>query len=160
MDLHTIPLFHANGWGHPQSSTMLGLKQVMVRRFEPSSVLHMIADQRATDMCLVPTMANALLNCAGSQRSTTTRVCGKVMMGGAASCPELIATDGSSVPVQVLAGLWPHRDRAGGHHGRDKSTLLNQPESERHAASCDGGLAVTRRGDPGRGSGDERCAAR
>ena len=35
VDLHTIPLFHANGWGHPQASTMLGVKQVMVRRFEP-----------------------------------------------------------------------------------------------------------------------------
>ena len=35
VDLHTIPLFHANGWGRPQASTMLGSKQVMVRRFEP-----------------------------------------------------------------------------------------------------------------------------
>jgi fatty-acyl-CoA synthase len=33
VDLHTIPLFHANGWGRPQASTMLGVKQVMVRRF-------------------------------------------------------------------------------------------------------------------------------
>ena len=36
VDLHTIPLFHANGWGRPQASTMLGIKQVMVRRFEPT----------------------------------------------------------------------------------------------------------------------------
>ncbi len=35
VDLHTIPLFHANGWGRPQASTMMGVKQVMVRRFEP-----------------------------------------------------------------------------------------------------------------------------
>ena len=35
VDLHTIPLFHANGWGHPHASTMMGIKQVMVRRFEP-----------------------------------------------------------------------------------------------------------------------------
>src|ERR1019366_5722132 len=32
VDLHTIPLFHANGWGKPQTSTMLGVKQIMVRR--------------------------------------------------------------------------------------------------------------------------------
>src|SRR5579871_74898 len=32
VDLHTIPLFHANGWGRPQASTVLGIKQVMVRR--------------------------------------------------------------------------------------------------------------------------------
>ena len=35
VELHTIPLFHANGWGRPQASTMMGIKQVMVRRFEP-----------------------------------------------------------------------------------------------------------------------------
>src|SRR4051794_20913479 len=34
VELHTIPLFHANGWGRAHSSTMHGLKQVMVRRFE------------------------------------------------------------------------------------------------------------------------------
>jgi len=27
VELHTIPLFHANGWGRPQSITMSGAKQ-------------------------------------------------------------------------------------------------------------------------------------
>src|ERR1700674_426490 len=31
VDLHTIPMFHANGWGRPQASVLLGTKQVMVR---------------------------------------------------------------------------------------------------------------------------------
>ena len=61
VELHTIPLFHANGWGRPQTSTMAGLKQVMVRRFEPSGVMKLIQDERATTMSLVPTMANSLL---------------------------------------------------------------------------------------------------
>ncbi|MBV8817397.1 MAG: AMP-binding protein, partial [Acidobacteriaceae bacterium] len=56
VDLHTIPLFHANGWGRPQASTMLGVKQVMVRRFEPALVFKLIEEHRATDMSLVPTM--------------------------------------------------------------------------------------------------------
>jgi fatty-acyl-CoA synthase len=59
VDLHTIPLFHANGWGRPQASTMHGVTQVMVRRFEPSLVFGLIQEHKATDMCLVPTMANA-----------------------------------------------------------------------------------------------------
>ena len=42
VDLHTIPLFHANGWGRPQASTMLGTKQVMVRRFDPATVFRLI----------------------------------------------------------------------------------------------------------------------
>src|SRR5258708_1740222 len=52
VDLHTIPLFHANGWGRPQSALFLGTKQVMVRRFEPAKVLQLIEEHGATDMCL------------------------------------------------------------------------------------------------------------
>ena len=41
----------------------MGLKQVMVRRFDPVAVLRLIQEEQATAMSLVPTMANALLNC-------------------------------------------------------------------------------------------------
>src|SRR5262249_38901953 len=63
VQLHTIPLFHANGWGRAHSCTMMGIKQVMVRRFEPGPVLRLIQEEKATGMAVVPTMANALLNC-------------------------------------------------------------------------------------------------
>src|SRR5581483_3509767 len=63
VELHTIPLFHANGWGRPQTATMNGIKQVMVRRFDPGGVLRLIQEEEATAMSLVPTMANALVNC-------------------------------------------------------------------------------------------------
>jgi len=52
VELHTIPLFHANGWGRPQASTMMGLKQVMVRRFEPTLVFRLIQEEKATAMSL------------------------------------------------------------------------------------------------------------
>ncbi len=88
VDLHTIPMFHANGWGRPQVSTMHGIKQVMVRRFEPTFVFRLIQEHKATDMCLVPTMAVALLNApdlAQWDHSSLQRI----MIGGAASSPEL-----------------------------------------------------------------------
>jgi fatty-acyl-CoA synthase len=89
VDLHTIPLFHANGWGHPQASTMLGIKQVMVRRFEPNHVFQLIQEHGATYMCLVPSMANALINSPdrGAWDLSSVRV---VNIGGAASSPELV----------------------------------------------------------------------
>ena len=89
VDLHTIPLFHANGWGRPQASTMLGLKQVMVRRFEPSTVFRLIQEHRATDMSLVPTMANTLLNCPDAETYDLSSL-RSIMLGGAASSPTLI----------------------------------------------------------------------
>ncbi|MCC7499177.1 MAG: long-chain-fatty-acid--CoA ligase [Bryobacterales bacterium] len=90
VDLHTIPLFHANGWGAPQASTMMGARHVMVRRFEPGLVCSLIEKQRATHMSLVPAMANALINHPGLNNYdlSSLRV---IMIGGAAASPELIA---------------------------------------------------------------------
>jgi len=88
--LHTIPLFHANGWGHPQAATMLGATQVMVRRFDPALVFHLIQRHRATDMSLVPTMAKALLMAPGRDGFDLSSM-RRIMIGGAAASPELIA---------------------------------------------------------------------
>ena len=103
VDLHTIPLFHANGWGAAQVSTMTGAKQVMVRRFEPVSVLRLIQDERATTMCLVPVMANALLNCSELGKYETSSLT-KIVVGGAASSPELIDRLERAFQCEVAAG--------------------------------------------------------
>ena len=89
VELHTIPLFHANGWGRPQTATMNGMKQVMVRRFEPSGVLRLIQEEKATSMSLVPTMANALLNCPDLGKYDVSSM-KEIQIGGAAGSPELI----------------------------------------------------------------------
>ncbi len=104
VDLHTIPMFHANGWGRPQASTMHGITQVMVRRFEPTFVFGLIQDHKATDMCLVPTMANALLNAPdlGNWDLSSMR---RVMIGGAASSPELVERVEAAIPTcECIAG--------------------------------------------------------
>jgi fatty-acyl-CoA synthase len=103
VELHTIPLFHANGWGRPQSITMTGGKHVMVRRFEPAYVLRLIQEEKATGMTLVPTMANALLNCPdlGKFDISSMKV---INTGGAASSPELIARLEQAFHCQVMSG--------------------------------------------------------
>jgi len=101
--LHTIPLFHANGWGAPQTCTMKGCRQVMVRRFEPSCVLRLIAEEKATAMQLVPVMANALLNCPDLSRFDTSSL-KEIFLGGAASSPELIARMEKAFGCEVKVG--------------------------------------------------------
>jgi fatty-acyl-CoA synthase len=103
VDLHTIPLFHANGWGRPQASTMLGTKQIMVRRFEPATVLGLIQQHGATDMALVPTMANALLNCPDLATHNLSSL-RNIVLGGAASSPELIERMEKAFHCDVYAG--------------------------------------------------------
>ncbi len=89
VDLHTIPLFHANGWGHAHTDVLFGITQVMCRRFDPTTVLELIQKHRVTDMGLVPTMANALLNCPDLAKSDTSTL-REIQIGGAASSPDLI----------------------------------------------------------------------
>jgi fatty-acyl-CoA synthase len=103
VELHTIPLFHANGWGRPQTAVMNGIKQVMVRRFDPALVLRIIGEEQATAMSLVPTMANALLNCTelGKHDTSTLK---QIHIGGAAASPELIARLEAAFHCEVMAG--------------------------------------------------------
>jgi len=104
VELHTIPLFHANGWGRAQTSVNNGLTQVMVRRFEPSLVLRLIEQERATGMAVVPTMANALLNCPDLGHHDVSSMA-DIMIGGAAASPELIARLEQAFPrARVFAG--------------------------------------------------------
>src|SRR5262249_30232011 len=103
VDLHTIPLFHANGWGRPQSSTMLGVKQVMVRRFDPAGVCKLIEENRATDMSLVPTMANALLNYPDFAKHNVSTM-RTITLGGAAASPELVSRMEAAFHCDVYSG--------------------------------------------------------
>lgn len=59
--LHTIPLFHVNGWGTPHYVTGLGGVHVMLPRFDAGEVLRLIATEGVTRLFLVPAMATALL---------------------------------------------------------------------------------------------------
>jgi fatty-acyl-CoA synthase len=59
--LHTIPLFHVNGWGTVHYS-YIGAVHVMIPRFRPAEVFRLIEQERVTSINLVPTMASALIN--------------------------------------------------------------------------------------------------
>jgi fatty-acyl-CoA synthase len=122
VELHTIPLFHANGWGRPQCATFHGLKQVMVRRFDPAHVLRLIQQEKATSMTLVPTMANALLNCVelGKWDVSSLR---QIHLGGAASSPELLARLEAVFPCPAFSGYGLTETSPVATFARDKSTV-------------------------------------
>jgi len=91
--MHSIPLFHVNGWGTPHTLTMVGGLHVMVPRFDPEHVLEVMERERVTKMFMVPTMAVALMN-APSWRTRDLSALTKVMFGGAATpAPILHAMD-------------------------------------------------------------------
>ncbi|MSO23476.1 MAG: long-chain-fatty-acid--CoA ligase [Acidobacteria bacterium] len=61
VQLHTIPLFHANGWGVTHTITGAGGTHVMLPRFEPKRLLQLVQQEHVTTFNLVPTMATMLL---------------------------------------------------------------------------------------------------
>lgn len=89
IELHTIPLFHANGWGVAHFLTLLGGKHVMVPRFDPPEVFRLIQEERAQFCSLVPTMATALVNCPERTKYDLSSL-QRVIIGGAASSPTLV----------------------------------------------------------------------
>jgi fatty-acyl-CoA synthase len=130
VELRTIPLFHANGWGQPHSATLSGATQVMVRRFDPPLVLRLIQQESATSMSLVPTMANALLNCPelGAVDLSTLRV---IDLGGAASSPDLIARMEKAFRCEVKAGYGLTETAPVASTSRKKSTVSYASEEDR-----------------------------
>src|SRR6476646_507110 len=89
VELHTIPLFHANGWGVAHSLTLTGGTHVMIAKFDPPEVFRIIQEEKVHACSLVPTMATALVNCPDRTRydlSSLTRI----TLGGAAASPTLV----------------------------------------------------------------------
>jgi acyl-CoA synthetase (AMP-forming)/AMP-acid ligase II len=110
---------------------MMGVTQVMVRRFEPSLVLRLIEQEKATGMALVPTMANALLNCPDLGKHDVSSM-EEVMMGGAAASPELIARMEKAFPAaRVMAGYGLTESGPVASCGRQKGTVQYADEADR-----------------------------
>ena len=88
--VHTIPLFHVNGWGTPHYLTGLGGVHVMLPRFDPGEVLRLIEAEGATRLFAVPVMMRAILDHpdVGARDLSSLR---QVSIGGAPTSPLMLA---------------------------------------------------------------------
>ena len=89
IELHTIPLFHANGWGVAHSLTFVGATHVMIHKFDPVEVFRLIERERVQACSLVPTMATALVNCPERSKYNLSTL-ERITLGGAAASPTLV----------------------------------------------------------------------
>jgi fatty-acyl-CoA synthase len=89
VDLHTIPLFHANGWGSAHSVTQVGGTHVMIPRFTCAEVFRLIERERVNSLSLVPIMATALVNSPERTKYDLSSL-EWISTGGAASSPTLV----------------------------------------------------------------------
>jgi fatty-acyl-CoA synthase len=62
--LHTLPMFHANGWGMPFAMTGLGVKQVVIRKIDGAEILRRVEKYGVTAMCAAPAVVASVLEAA------------------------------------------------------------------------------------------------
>lgn len=60
--LHTLPMFHANGWGMPWTVAGLGVPQVVLRKVDGAEILRRVAEHGVTFMCAAPAVVSAVLD--------------------------------------------------------------------------------------------------
>ncbi|WML26125.1 long-chain-fatty-acid--CoA ligase [Neobacillus sp. OS1-33] len=60
--LHTLPMFHANGWGGVWALTAAGGTHVCLRKVDPPLILELFEKKKITLLCGAPTVVNMLVN--------------------------------------------------------------------------------------------------
>jgi fatty-acyl-CoA synthase len=103
VELHTIPLFHANGWGKAHTITMTGGAHVMIHQFIPAEVFRLIEREHVQGCCLVPTMAIALINSPERHKFDLSSL-RRVIIGGAASSPVLVREVEAELGCTCISG--------------------------------------------------------
>jgi len=62
--LHTLPMFHCNGWGMPYAMTAMGAKQIVLRKVDGHEILKRIDEHGVTMLCGAPAVVAAVLDAA------------------------------------------------------------------------------------------------
>jgi acyl-CoA synthetase (AMP-forming)/AMP-acid ligase II len=64
--LHTLPMFHANGWGMPFGMTGMGVPQIVIRKIDGADILRRVEKYGVTVMCAAPAVVASVLEAAQS----------------------------------------------------------------------------------------------
>src|SRR3954464_14689409 len=68
--LHTLPMFHCNGWGMLYTAAAMGAPQIVLRKVDGAEILQRVGAHGVTFMCAAPAVVNAVLD-AGKEWSAT-----------------------------------------------------------------------------------------
>ena len=66
--LHTLPMFHCNGWGAPYAVTAMGCKQVVLRKVDGEEILRRVDAHGVTLFCAAPAVVASVLEAAAARR--------------------------------------------------------------------------------------------
>jgi len=83
--LHTLPMFHCNGWGMPYAATGMGARHVVIRKIDGEEILRRVAAEGVTLLCGAPAVVAAVLDAASVRRAAGEAVPGgvRIVVAGA-----------------------------------------------------------------------------
>jgi fatty-acyl-CoA synthase len=93
--LHTLPMFHCNGWGMPYAVTGMGCKQVVLRKVDGEDILSRIENEGVTLLCGAPAVVAMTLDAATKRREE-----GRAVPGGDRQVRMVVA--GAPPPSKVI----------------------------------------------------------
>jgi fatty-acyl-CoA synthase len=64
--LHTLPMFHCNGWGMPYALTAMGVPQVVLRKVDGADILRRVDEHGVTLLCGAPAVVAMVLEAAST----------------------------------------------------------------------------------------------
>ena len=62
--LHTLPMFHCNGWGMPYVAAGMGVPQIVLRKVDGAEILRRVEQHGVTLMCAAPAVVASVLEAA------------------------------------------------------------------------------------------------
>ncbi len=81
--LHTLPMFHCNGWGMPFATAGMGVTQVVQRKVDGAEILRRVDRHGVTLMCGAPAVVNAILDAAADLAEVPGRGRTRIVVAGA-----------------------------------------------------------------------------
>jgi len=95
------PMFHVHAWGYPYLSTVLGVKQVYLGKFEPVKALNAIKTEGVTFSHGVPTILQMVINAAKEMRVDLK---GWKMVVGGSQLSRGLAKDARDLGLDIYSG--------------------------------------------------------
>ncbi len=75
--LHTLPMFHCNGWGMPYAVTGMGARHIVLRKVDGEEILSRIERHGVTLLCGAPAVVAAILSAAEARAEEGRQVPGR-----------------------------------------------------------------------------------
>jgi acyl-CoA synthetase (AMP-forming)/AMP-acid ligase II len=95
--LHTLPMFHCNGWGMPYAVTGMGGRQVVLRKVDGEQILRRVESEGVTIMCGAPAVVSAVLTAVEERVAE-----GRPVPGAATGAHVRIVVAGAPPPSSVI----------------------------------------------------------